>query len=61
MKRLTHKSRPHGLDWDAKASEALEQAQKLPPGTKRSEAIKKAGQLRVAADMKNLLMAKAQA
>jgi hypothetical protein len=59
MKQLTHKSHPHSLDWDTKASEALEQAKKLPPGSKRSEAIKKAGQLRIAADMKNVLMPKA--
>ena len=45
-------------DWAARASEALAQAKKLPPGSKRSEAIRKAGQLRVAADMKTLLMAK---
>jgi hypothetical protein len=45
-------------DWGARASEALANAKKLPPGSKRSEAIKKAGQLRVAADMKNLLMTK---
>jgi hypothetical protein len=45
-------------DWDARASDALENAKKLPPGSKRIEAIKKAGQLRVAADMKDLLMAK---
>ena len=45
-------------DWDARASEALENAKKLPPGSKRIEAIKKAGQLRVAADMKSLLTAK---
>jgi hypothetical protein len=45
-------------DWDARASEALENAKKLPSGTKRIEAIKKAGQLRLAADMKDLLMTK---
>ena len=45
-------------DWDARASEALENAKKLPPGSKRTDAIKKAGQLRIAADMKNFLMAK---
>ena len=45
-------------DWDARASDALENAKKLPPGSKRIEAIKKAGQLRIAADMKDLLMAK---
>jgi hypothetical protein len=45
-------------DWTARASEALAKAKKLPPGLKRSEAIRKAGQLRIAADMKNRLTAK---
>jgi hypothetical protein len=45
-------------DWTTRASEALAQAKKLPPGSKRSEAIRKAGQLRTAADMKNWLTAK---
>jgi hypothetical protein len=45
-------------DWAAQASEALAQAKKLPPGLKRSKAIRKAGQLRIAADMKNWLMTK---
>lgn len=48
-------------DWDARASEALANAKKLPLGSKRAEAIKKAGQLRVAADMKDLLMTKESA
>ena len=45
-------------DWDARAADALENAKKLPPGSKRIEAFKKAEQLRVAADMKGLLTAK---
>ena len=45
-------------DWAARAAEALAMAKKLPAGLKRSKAIRKAGQLRFAADMKNLLMAK---
>jgi hypothetical protein len=45
-------------DWAARASEALAQAKRFPPGSVRSEAIGKAGQLRVAADMKELLMSK---
>jgi hypothetical protein len=44
--------------WDARASEALANAKRLPPGSERSEAIKKAGQLRIAADMKGWLTAK---
>ena len=45
-------------DWDARASEALANAKRLPPGSERSEAINKAEQLRIAADMKNWLTAK---
>jgi hypothetical protein len=45
-------------DWAARAAEALAHAKKLPAGLKRAEAIKKAAQLRIAADMKNWLMAK---
>jgi hypothetical protein len=45
-------------DWAARASEALAQANKLPPGLQRSEAIRKAAQLRVAADMKTWLAVK---
>jgi hypothetical protein len=44
-------------DWDARASEALANAKNLPPGSKRTDAIKKAGQLRAVADMKDLLRA----
>jgi hypothetical protein len=57
MTELTRND-PDIHDWAARASEALTQAKKLPPGSLRSQAIKKAGQLRVAADMKNLLMSK---
>jgi len=42
-------------DWDVRAQEALDAARKLPHGAARSEALKKAGQLRLAADMKELL------
>ena len=44
-------------DWATRASEALAQAKKLPRGLKRSEALRKAEQLRIAADMKNWLTA----
>jgi hypothetical protein len=51
------KQRPnhHGADShdrDARAQEALDEARKLPHGPARTEAMKKAGRLRVAADMK---------
>jgi hypothetical protein len=54
MKQLT-RTGLHSHDWDTRASEGLAEAKKLPPGLKRSEAIKQAGHLRVAADMKNPL------
>ena len=57
MAKLTH----HDFDshdWAARASHALAQAKMLPPGSMRSEAIRKAEQLRVAADMRDFLMLK---
>jgi transposase len=42
----------------ARASEALIRAKKLPPGSLRSQAVRKAEQLRVAAEMKKLVMSK---
>jgi hypothetical protein len=37
-------------EWDARAQEALDEARKMPHGPARTEAMKKAGRLRVAAD-----------
>ena len=45
-------------DWAARAAQALAEAKKLPPGSMRCEAITKARQLRVAAEMKKWLMTK---
>ena len=45
-------------DWDARAEAALEAARKLPHGPERSEALKQAGQLRVAADVRGFLLAR---
>jgi hypothetical protein len=45
-------------DWDARAEAALAEARKLPQGRERSEALKKASALRVAADLKGVLFAK---
>jgi hypothetical protein len=44
---------PH--DWYAHAQDALEKARKMKPGPERSLALKKAGQLQVAADLKLVL------
>ena len=38
-------------DWDAKAIEALEAARMMPAGKEKSEALKRAGLLRKAADI----------
>jgi hypothetical protein len=45
-------------DLDARAEIALEKARKLPRGPERSEALKKASALRVAADRKGVRFAK---
>jgi hypothetical protein len=44
--------------WYTRAAEALESARKMKPGPERSEALKKAGQLRSAADIKGYLASK---
>ena len=49
---------PDRHDWAARAAEALAKAKKLPPGSMRCEAITKARQLRVAAEMKKWLTMK---
>jgi hypothetical protein len=41
---------PH--DWHARAERALETAREMKPGPERSQALKKAGELQVAADLK---------
>ena len=46
---------PH--DWHARAEEALEKARRMKPGPARALALKKAGQLQVAADLKRALRA----
>jgi len=45
-------------DLEAEALAALEQARTLPPGPERTEAMKKAGILRNAADLQGIFFAK---
>jgi hypothetical protein len=45
-------------DWLARAAEALEKARLMKPGAVRNEALKKAGQLQTAADVKGYLASK---
>jgi hypothetical protein len=49
---------PGRHDWYARAAEALEKARKMKPGAERNEALKKAGQLQTAADIKGYLASK---
>jgi hypothetical protein len=46
------------IDLEAEALTALEQARLMPPGPERTEAMKKAGILRNAADLQGLFFAK---
>jgi hypothetical protein len=46
------------LDLETEAQRALEEARALPPGLDRTEAMKRAGILRNAADLRGLLSAK---
>ncbi len=49
---------PDRHDWLARAAEALEKARKMKPGAERNEALKKASQLQIAADIKGYLASK---
>lgn len=48
---------PDSIEWSAKADEALEDARRIPPGAERTEALKKAGLLRKAADAYGIIFA----
>jgi hypothetical protein len=45
-------------DWDAEATEALEAARLMPPGAEKTEALKRAGLLRNAADLRGIAFAR---
>jgi hypothetical protein len=57
MARPIRNPRPK-LDLETEAAAALEAARVMPPGPERTEAMKRAGILRNAADLKGLLFAK---
>jgi hypothetical protein len=46
------------LDLDAQAQAALEEARAMPPGPQKTEALRKAGMLRNAADVRGFIFAK---
>jgi hypothetical protein len=45
-------------DWDARATKIIEHARKMPLGHQRSDALREAGRLRIAAEMDRWLSAK---
>jgi hypothetical protein len=45
-------------DWDVRATKAIEKARKMPLGHQRSDALKEAGRLRIAAEMHRWLSTK---
>jgi hypothetical protein len=45
-------------DWDARATEMIAEARKMPLGQRRSDALGEAGRLRIAAEMKRWLSTK---
>jgi hypothetical protein len=46
------------LDLDAQAQAALDEARAMPPGPQKTEALKKAGLLRNAADVRGFIFSK---
>ena len=46
------------LDLDAQAQASLDEARAMPPGPQKTEALKKAGLLRNAADVRGFMFAK---
>jgi hypothetical protein len=49
---------PQSRDWDVRATKSIEQARKVLPGDQRSEALKEAGRLRIAAELSRWLSTK---
>jgi hypothetical protein len=45
-------------NWDVRATKVISEARKMPPGLRRSDALKEAGRLRIAAEMDRWLLTK---
>jgi hypothetical protein len=57
LKRIFAQS-AQSQDWDARATEVIAEARKMPLGQQRSDALGEAGRLRIAAEMKRWLSTK---
>jgi hypothetical protein len=55
--RVTSQS-AQSRDWDARATEVIAEARKMPLGRRRSDALGEAGRLRIAAEMRRWLSTK---
>jgi hypothetical protein len=56
---MTSQTLPHqDIDLDAQAQTALDEARAMPPGPEKTEALRRAGMLRNAADAKGFFFAK---
>jgi hypothetical protein len=55
--RVTSQS-AQSRDWDARATEVIAEARKMPLGQRRSDALGEAGRLSIAAEMKRWLSTK---
>ena len=55
---MKQKASPDSRNKNARATDALQEAREMPPGTQRIDALKKAGLLRHAADNQGLTFAK---
>ncbi len=58
MPRLSQKHPPEFGDWETRAAEMAADAERLPPGPERNEAMRKARQLTEAAWMRRTLAPK---
>ena len=59
LKNVMHTRKPlPDLDLDAQAQVALEEARAMPPGPDKTKALRKAGELRNAADISGFLFAR---
>jgi hypothetical protein len=58
VEQKTHGEPPDSRVWDDRATEVIAEARKMPLGERRLAALREAGRLRIAAEMKRWLATK---
>jgi hypothetical protein len=58
MEQKTQNDPPDSRVWDARATEVIAEARKMPLGERRSAALREGGRLRIAAEMNRWLATK---